>query len=117
MNLRRDLPWRKPYRSGTGNDCVIIAETPSGMAVSDDKDPASPVLVVPFGDWAEYLLALRSGAPDHVSTGTVLVTGLPDGGATVRTATDGPVLTFTEAEWRAFVLDVRDRVFGDALPV
>jgi Domain of unknown function (DUF397) len=39
----------------------------------------------------------------------------PDGGRLVRDTKDngrGPILRFTESEWRAFVLGVRDGEFG-----
>jgi len=44
----------------------------------------------------------------------VEVADLPDGGRLVRDTKDsgrGPILGFTEAEWRAFVLGVKDGEF------
>lgn len=43
------------------------------------------------------------------------VADLPDGGKAMRNSRfpDGPVLKFTEAEWTAFLLGVRDGQFGE----
>jgi Domain of unknown function (DUF397) len=44
----------------------------------------------------------------------VEVADLPDGGRLVRDTKDhgrGPILRFTDAEWRAFVLGVKDGEF------
>ena len=42
------------------------------------------------------------------------VVRLPDGHVAVSSTTDrnGPVVVFTEAEWRAFILGVEDGEFG-----
>lgn len=44
----------------------------------------------------------------------VEVAELPEGGRVVRDSKDcsGPVLTFTAAEWAAFIAGVRDGEFG-----
>ncbi len=44
----------------------------------------------------------------------VEVADLPDGGRAVRDSKDrsGPILTFTAAEWTAFIAGARDGEFG-----
>jgi hypothetical protein len=52
--------WRKSSRSGSGQDCVEIAETPDGIAVRDSKDTAGPVLMVDVSVWQRFLTALKA---------------------------------------------------------
>ncbi|ANY08225.1 DUF397 domain-containing protein [Pseudonocardia sp. HH130630-07] len=56
----------------------------------------------------------RSSLSNGNGGNCVEVADLPDGGRALRDSKDqgtGPVLRFTPAEWRAFVLGVRDGEF------
>jgi hypothetical protein len=83
------LVWRKSSFSGghDGGDCVEVAEYRKS-SFSDSADSC------------------------------VEVAGLDDGSRLVRDSKDpdGPVLTFTEREWRAFVCGVHAGEFGEPIP-
>lgn len=56
------LHFRKSsYSSAYGQDCVEVAEAPSGAAVRDSRHPEAGHLVVPAAEWAALLGAVRTG--------------------------------------------------------
>lgn len=59
------LRWRKAARSsGTGNDCVEVADLGDGTAVRDSKNPAGPALSFSREEWAAFAERVREGALD-----------------------------------------------------
>jgi hypothetical protein len=56
----------------------------------------------------------RSDGPDGQHSPTVQIAMLPDGAVAMRDSSnqDGPVLRFTEGEWRAFLSGAKDGEFG-----
>ncbi|BCB85733.1 DUF397 domain-containing protein [Phytohabitans suffuscus] len=55
-----DRTWRKSSRSGSGQDCVEIADVPAGVAVRDSKDATGPVLVFGVEQWWHFVAALKA---------------------------------------------------------
>ena len=53
--------WRtSSYSGGNGGACVEVADMSGGLrAVRDSKDPAGPVLTVPPGEWAAFIVSVR----------------------------------------------------------
>lgn len=59
------LRWRKAERSsGTGNDCVEVADLGDGTAVRDSKNPAGPSLAFSREEWAAFAGRVKVGALD-----------------------------------------------------
>ncbi|MFC8872225.1 DUF397 domain-containing protein [Streptomyces sp. NPDC057148] len=59
------VQWRKSsYSSGTGGECVEVADTVPGVTpVRDSKNPAGPVLLFADGAWASFVGGLSLGQP------------------------------------------------------
>lgn len=55
-----DLQFRKSSYSNPQN-CVEVADLPSGAAVRDSKDPDAGHFAVPASEWAAFLDAARHG--------------------------------------------------------
>ncbi|MFF2927965.1 DUF397 domain-containing protein [Streptomyces celluloflavus] len=54
--------WRKSSYSGTGGNCVEIADgLPGVMPVRDSKNPAGPQLVFGAGAWTSFTETLKTG--------------------------------------------------------
>jgi hypothetical protein len=54
--------WRKSSYSGTGVDCVEVADLPAGhRAVRDSKDPDGGHLAFDRGAWTAFVAGVRSG--------------------------------------------------------
>jgi hypothetical protein len=59
MQPTRLIFHKSSYSSAKGEDCVEVAETPTGAAVRDSKRPKAGHLMVPPREWAALLGALR----------------------------------------------------------
>ncbi|MFD7106967.1 DUF397 domain-containing protein [Streptomyces celluloflavus] len=54
--------WRKSSHSGTGGNCVEIADGfPGVMPVRDSKNPSGPQLVFGAGAWTSFTETLKTG--------------------------------------------------------
>ena len=54
--------WRKSSLSGSGNNCVEVADNLAGIvAVRDSKDPHGPVLTFTPGEWRTFIAGVKSG--------------------------------------------------------
>lgn len=59
------LRWRKADRSsGTGSECVEVADLGTGTAVRDSKNPTGPKLAFSRKEWAAFASRVRNGALD-----------------------------------------------------
>ncbi len=57
--------WRKSSRSGSGGECVEVANLAGGgQAVRDSKDPAGPALRFTPTEWAAFTAGIRDGEFD-----------------------------------------------------
>ncbi len=55
--------WRTSSFSNNGGACVEVADNqPSLIAVRDSKDRSGPVLLLPAGQWREFITDLRAKA-------------------------------------------------------
>jgi hypothetical protein len=59
------LVWRKSSYSGSGDNCVEIAELPDGgRAVRNSKDPHGSALTFTIGEWRAFIKAVKEGEFD-----------------------------------------------------
>ncbi|MFC5749517.1 DUF397 domain-containing protein [Actinomadura rugatobispora] len=59
------IRWRKASRSsGTGSDCVEIADVANTIAVRDSRDPAGPKILVTRAGWRELARRVADGELD-----------------------------------------------------
>lgn len=120
--------WFTPSRSNNGNQCVEVkfgadvvwirdskyrrgaaGESRRGAAGEYRREAAGgsadqPVLALSAAEWDDLVARLRAGG--HVPE---LITD--DGANGVRMRRDGTVLSFTRAEWDAFLAGVADGEF------
>lgn len=112
--------WKTSTYSGTnGGQCVEVAVRDADVLIRDSKylrDPANdphaqPVISVPVDLWLRVLdlaLSTMSGAVD----GVLSIVVQADGSAAVRSG--DVALSFTPAEWDAFVKGIADGEFAAA---
>ncbi|AXG79992.1 DUF397 domain-containing protein [Streptomyces paludis] len=55
--------WRKSSYSGSGGDCVEVADLASttSAAVRDSKTPHGAALTSPVGSWSSFVTSLKRG--------------------------------------------------------
>ncbi|KAA9375494.1 DUF397 domain-containing protein [Microbispora cellulosiformans] len=59
------LEWRKSSYSGSGDNCVEVAELAGGgRAVRDSKDPDGPVLTFTSAEWCAFIGGVKHGTFD-----------------------------------------------------
>lgn len=59
--------WRKSSLSGSGNNCVEVADNlPGVVAVRDSKDPHGPALVFTPDGWRAFTGAVKHGEFDDL---------------------------------------------------
>ncbi|MFH9573509.1 DUF397 domain-containing protein [Streptomyces sp. NPDC017230] len=57
-----DLSWYKSsYSSGSGGDCVEIADTSTAVLIRDSKQPDAAVLSVPSTQWTAFVRMAARG--------------------------------------------------------
>ncbi|MDA2811637.1 DUF397 domain-containing protein [Nocardiopsis sp. RSe5-2] len=61
MHSTPELDFRKSSYSGSGDNCVEVADLPTGAAVRDSKHVAEGHFVIPSREWAAFLDAVRDG--------------------------------------------------------
>lgn len=101
-------PFRKSTHSSDTWNCVEARRPLAGVVLVRDSKLGddSPVLEWTVGEWTAFLSLIVTGVTPPI------VTVLPSGGVELRGAwRRGGPLTFTEGEWAAFVLGVRDGEF------
>ncbi|MFJ2810230.1 DUF397 domain-containing protein [Kitasatospora sp. NPDC087271] len=56
-----DTTWRKSSHSGSGGQCIEVADGFTGVQpVRDSKDPDGPVLLFPSPAWQAFVTAVRA---------------------------------------------------------
>jgi hypothetical protein len=59
------LKWRKAARStGSGQDCVEVAQVPGLIGVRDSKHPTSPALAIDAVAWRAFTVRVKTGDLD-----------------------------------------------------
>lgn len=53
--------WRKSSLSGSGNNCVEVANMDNHYLVRDSKNPDGAVLSFSPGDWTTFLYRVKAG--------------------------------------------------------
>ncbi|GAA4206121.1 DUF397 domain-containing protein [Streptosporangium oxazolinicum] len=57
--------WRKSSLSGSGNNCVEVADNlPDTVAVRDSKNPQGPALTFGPRQWSAFVSGVKSGEFD-----------------------------------------------------
>ncbi|WP_433626462.1 DUF397 domain-containing protein [Nocardia sp. CA-120079] len=121
MTSQDRLVWRTSSYSGTnGGQCVQVAFGERSVFIRDSKylrdpanDPATqPTIAVSAEDWNAFLRAANGTEPDAWRD-LPIITRHGSGEVTVQAA-DGITLSYTAAEWVAFVAGVRDGEFAAA---
>ncbi|MEU9503315.1 DUF397 domain-containing protein [Streptomyces sp. NPDC048196] len=57
----RARPRKSSHSSGTGGECIEVADHITGVVpVRDSKNPHGPALVVPAGAWSAFVGAVKS---------------------------------------------------------
>ncbi|MFF5209499.1 DUF397 domain-containing protein [Streptosporangium sp. NPDC000396] len=60
--------WRKSSQSGSGNNCVEVADNlPGIVAVRDSKDPQGPALIFPPDGWRAFIGGVKNGEFDALA--------------------------------------------------
>jgi uncharacterized protein DUF397 len=109
--------WRTSSRSG-GGACVEVAPGPRGVLVRDSKDGGlGPILLLDHAAWRELLAAAaarRTGASGALRIGQGVRRTRHAGTEVVtfwHVSVAGLTLHYTDAEWAAFALGVREGEF------
>lgn len=55
-----ELEFRKSSHSGTGNDCVEVADLPGASAVRDTQNRQAGHLLFPGAEWTALLTTARN---------------------------------------------------------
>ncbi len=54
--------WRTSSHSGSGGNCIQVADGYAGVApVRDSKDPSGPALVFPIAAFAAFVAGVKDG--------------------------------------------------------
>lgn len=61
---QRALMWRTSSHSGGQNNCVQVADLPSGVAVRDSKNPDDGMLLLTSGTWRRLARQAKAGELD-----------------------------------------------------
>jgi hypothetical protein len=57
--------WRKSSLSGSGNNCVEVADNlPGIVAVRDSKNPHGPKLIFTPNEWTAFIAGVKGGEFD-----------------------------------------------------
>ncbi len=57
--------WRKSSHSGSGNQCVEVAQIGEAFAVRDSKNPSCDLLTFDAADWEMFLDRVKHGRYDQ----------------------------------------------------
>lgn len=100
--------WFTSSYTNNGGACVQVRFDGADVLLADSKDRGSgPVITLSGPEW-EGFVAAALGAPPATATAAITPTA---GGGRVVTAKDGTTLTYTAAEWNAFLAGAADGEF------
>lgn len=104
--------FKSSFSYPNGNQCVEVFFDNDLVHIRDSKNRGvGPVLSVPAREWTTFLEEVAGRAPAGSNT-VIRVMRHVDGGASLRThLAHGCTLSYTSAEWAAFVAGVRDGQF------
>ncbi len=89
-----------------GGEIVLIRDSKYGRNL--DNDPAAePVIAVTAPQWQRFLSQVKGSSFEPLTT-TLVVTEHADGSVALTSTVDATTLTYTPAEWEAFVGGVAD---------
>ncbi|ATL66160.1 DUF397 domain-containing protein [Nocardia terpenica] len=112
--------WRKSSFSQGSDHCVEVQFTDAAVSIRDSKylrnpanDPAAqPIITVPTEHWGMFL-QLAAGRLEGDFPGLPSIERHDDGGVSIRSQ-DGITLSYTPAEWIAYVSGIRAGEFAAA---
>jgi hypothetical protein len=52
--------WLKSTYSDPGQNCVEVAETPTGIGLRDSKNPTGPALLLTPATWTRFITHVRA---------------------------------------------------------
>ncbi|PRY40515.1 DUF397 domain-containing protein [Umezawaea tangerina] len=58
-DARKSAQWRKSSYSGSGAQCVEVADSATTTAVRDSKNPDGPVVTFPRTTWVRFARGFR----------------------------------------------------------
>ncbi|WP_345496414.1 DUF397 domain-containing protein [Nocardia callitridis] len=116
----REPGWFKSSYSDHGNACVEVRFEGENALLRDSKyqglEEVRPIITVPVVVWSHFLQAAmdntdsRRAMPGHPAIQHTA------SGETTITDADGTSLSYTAAEWAAFISGVRAGEFSSARP-
>lgn len=109
--------WFKSSYSSSTQSCVEVRFAGDVVHIRDSKyrrNPANdptrePIITVPADEWHDFLASLTTTAPAPRRC-TLTAVPVPDGGTHLR-SDSGTTLSYTQAEWQAFLAGVHAREF------
>jgi hypothetical protein len=109
--------FKSSFSHPNGNDCVEVFFDSDLVRIRDSKNcGVGPVLSVPAYDWTTFLDEVAGRAPAGSHT-VIQIVRDAEGGASLRARSNsGRTLSYTPAEWAAFVAGVHDAQFDFPAP-
>lgn len=102
------LNWQKSSLCGSGDSCVHVAATPTGIHITESADPGGAILTTTPDAFRTLLHSLKEEPHRDPRTPALEVTTAGDDDRTVRLHAPGtPTVTTDRRRWDAFVQGVR----------
>lgn len=105
----RPAGWFTSSHSNNGGTCVQVRFDDAAALLADSKDRGrGPVITLSGPEWDAFVATALGAEPTPDAAVTITSTV---GGGRVVLATDGTALTYTAAEWSAFLAGAADGEF------
>lgn len=102
------LNWQKSSLCGSGDSCVHVAATPTGIHITESADPSGAILTTTPDAFRDLLHSLKEEPHQGSRTPVLEVTIAGDDDRTVRLHAPGaPTVTTDRRRWEIFVRGVR----------